>query len=171
MRDRFAFLPSALLLALPMTLHAQNPPQQQACAAAEYSQFDFWVGEWEVTGANGQRAGSNRITRVADRCGILEEWTSASGSGGVSINYFEPRTRTWNQHWVGAGGMILHLRGELQDGSMVMQGERQTPQGTVRDRIRWVPESGDRVRQIWDVSSDDGRTWQPAFNGLYVRRR
>lgn len=170
MRTSSAILLPLFTLLAPAALAAQGQLPRQSCTAAEHRQFDFWIGEWEVTGANGQRAGSSRISRVADGCGVLEEWTGANGQRGVSINYYDPATRTWNQHWVGGGGLILHLRGELQEGSMLMGGDRQGAQGPLKDRIRWAPETDGRVRQIWDVSSDNGTTWQPAFNGVYARR-
>ena len=40
----------------------------EPCSGAEYRQFDFWLGEWEVE-SGGKRAGTNRITRVQGGCG------------------------------------------------------------------------------------------------------
>jgi hypothetical protein len=53
---------------------------------------------------------------------------------------------------------------------MVLAGERQTPNGKVTDRIVWTPLEDGRVRQVWDMSSDGGRSWQLLFDGLYTRR-
>jgi hypothetical protein len=38
-----------------------------------------------------------------------------------------------------------------------------------RQRITWTPE-GDGLRQVWETSSDDGKTWEVAFDGQYRRR-
>ena len=32
------------------------------CAAAEFHQFDFWAGRWEVADGDGKPAGHNRVT-------------------------------------------------------------------------------------------------------------
>src|SRR5262245_9787030 len=58
----------------------------------EYSQFDYWVGDWEVRNPQGQIVGYNTIQKVVDGCVILENWTSASGSSGKSINYYNSAT-------------------------------------------------------------------------------
>ena len=49
---------------------AKKPP---ACTAAEFHQFDFWVGDWEVTSPQGKAAGSNHIESVLDGCAISEQ--------------------------------------------------------------------------------------------------
>jgi len=57
-------------------------------AQPEYSQFDFWVGDWEVRNPQGQIVGSSSIQKVVNGCVILENWTSASGGTGKSLNYY-----------------------------------------------------------------------------------
>src|SRR5262245_1825495 len=54
------------------------------CASAAARQFDFWLGEWEVT-ARGKLAGINRISRAAGDCALLEEYQSQSGYSGKSL--------------------------------------------------------------------------------------
>ena len=48
-----------------------------------FSEFDFWVGDWEVHTANGQFAGNNVITKEHRSCVLIENWVNASGSGGI----------------------------------------------------------------------------------------
>ncbi|HET7704523.1 MAG TPA: hypothetical protein VFM36_00410, partial [Thermoanaerobaculia bacterium] len=45
------------------------------CDRPEHRQFDFWAGEWTVTTPDGKTAGTNRITKIAGGCALLEEWT------------------------------------------------------------------------------------------------
>lgn len=143
-----------------------RPPP--GCHDPEHRQFDFWVGEWEVRNPDDQVIGHNSITRVADGCGLLEQWHSTRGGSGVSINMYEPGRGEWTQTWVGTGSR-LRISGGLQDGRMVMTGEapRETPDGEVLDRITWTPLDDGRVRQQWDVSGDEGSTWRTIFLGLY----
>ena len=66
---------TAMLLAIPATM-AQPVG---ACADEKKShQFDFWIGEWEVT-AGGKPAGMNSIQPILDGCVLQENW---KGSGG-----------------------------------------------------------------------------------------
>lgn len=141
----------------------------EACRGSEHRQFDFWLGDWEVTNNAGAVVGENRITRVSRGCGLLESWRGANGNQGSSLNWFDPQTGHWNQLWVGSG-LYLSLTGGLEDGRMVLSGERQTPQGAVIDRVEWMPLDDGRVRQVWKVSRDSGKTWQVVFDGTYARR-
>ncbi len=38
--------------------------QPAACTGSPYRQFDFWVGDWEVTNAQGVVVGQNTITKI-----------------------------------------------------------------------------------------------------------
>ena len=83
---------------------------------------------------------------------------------------YEPSPGHWTQTWVGSGGGILRLSGGLEDGKMVLRDDRVTARGPVKDRITWAPLPDGRVRQTWDISTDDGATWQTTFDGYYARR-
>jgi len=58
---------------------------------------------------------------------------------------------------------------------MVLEGRapaEDDPSRLDRQRITWTPSlDGSEVRQHWEVSSDDGATWQTAFDGHYRRRQ
>jgi hypothetical protein len=138
-----------------------------ACSAPEYRQFDFWIGEWMVTDLAGVQQGTSRITSVAGGCGIEEQWEGRDGVDGTSLNYYDAQTGLWNQHWVGGGGMVLHLEGGISEDGMAMLGERNTPRGWVLDRISWIPLDDGRVLQDWRISPDGGKTWNQAFVGWY----
>ncbi len=164
---------SALFAALAVLLVAPGAPAQQAqqppCAADAHRQFDFWVGTWEVTNAQGNVAGVNQITSILGGCVLLEEWKSNAGPyAGKSFNVYDAARDTWHQTWVDNGGLLLQLDGGLVDGSMVLEGTRPGPDGgEVLHRITWEPLKGGNVRQTWDTSPDGGENWTQQFNGLY----
>ena len=138
------------------------------CATDTHRQFDFWVGEWEVTNAEGKVVGTNRISSILGGCVILEEWKSAGPYAGKSLNMYDAANDRWHQTWVDNGGLLLELNGRLEAGNMVLSGSRPGAEGAeVLHRITWEPlENGD-VRQRWDTSTDDGATWANQFDGLY----
>ena len=132
------------------------------CQAPEYRQFDFWVGEWTVTKPDGKVAGTNRITKIAGGCALLEEWTGAGGVTGKSLNIYDASRKVWHQTWVDSEGTLLEIEGSFSGGAMRMS--------SASDRITWTPDPDGGVRQVWEQTSDGGKTWKSAFDGRYKRR-
>jgi hypothetical protein len=156
------------MLALPLLIGLLGGAPQTAspCASPEHRQFDFWIGEWEVTLPDGKVAGHNRITKILDGCALKEEWTGAKGNEGTSLNAWDPDARRWRQTWVDQGGTVLLLAGALEAGKMVLQGGG----GSGLQRITWTPMPDGRVRQLWESSSDGGRAWKVEFDGNYAKK-
>lgn len=157
----------------PASAPAPAPPPP-ACQAAEHRQFDFWIGHWDVYGPAGRPVGENRITAIAGRCALHESWTGRGGVTGESLNLYDQRDRRWHQTWVDSSGSRLQLSGGLEGSSMVLghTGPHDSKPGvTVRQRITWTPLPDGAVRQHWESSEDEGKTWQTLFDGRYVRRR
>ena len=150
------------------------PPAPKPCALPQHRQFDFWLGEWELRDAAGKLAGHNRITSVHNGCALLGEWQGNGGVTGSSLNLFDKERQRWHQTWVDSGGGLLTLEGGLEDGAMSLRGtstEAGPPAKRSLQRIRWQPQADGRVRQLWEASQDDGKTWTVAFDGWYTRRK
>jgi hypothetical protein len=162
---------AALALAAPSFAHTQTPPARPACTSAEHRQFDFWIGEWEVRRADGQRAGTNSITREHGGCALYERYTSVGGYTGSSLNIYDASRKRWHQTWTDKAGLLLELNGQFRDGSMVLSGETLGADGkSTKERISWTPRPDGTVRQLWEQSADGGATWTVAFDGIYSRR-
>ncbi len=155
----------SLVMAQSATPPSKSPPSP--CSQPEFAQFDFWLGEWEVMNPKGIRAGTNSITRAHGGCVILEQWTGAGGVTGSSFNIYTPSTKKWHQIWVDNGGTLLQLEGQFSAGSMHLEGEGLTPKGSMRNRITWTPRPDGTIRQLWEISTDGGKTWQASFDGTY----
>jgi hypothetical protein len=164
-------LSALILLALAQSA-APAPDATTRCPAAEHRQFDFWIGDWDVRGPQGQLLGHNRITSILGGCALQEEWSSAGGKVlGVSINAYDPADRRWHQAWVDTGPSRLALVGGIVDGRMVMEQRTAKPGGaTDVQRVTWGPLPDGRLRQHWEASADGGKTWKTAFDGYYSRR-
>jgi hypothetical protein len=159
-----------------MLRRASDAPAKPAsaskpCTSAEYRQFDFWVGDWEVTTSNGKLAGGNRITPILGGCAIREEWKGAGGLSGTSLNMWDAAGKRWRQTWVDDRGNVLVLIGQYRDGKMSLEGEGPGDNGaTVHNRITWSRLSEGRIRQLWETSKDGGKTWGVEFDGTYVAK-
>lgn len=151
---------------------AQNAPQRPCEAGGRYSDFDFWVGEWDVLTPDGKTAGTNKIEKTQHGCILLESWTGAGGGTGTSINYYDPSSEKWAQLWVSANGVVIRIEGELREGSMVLEGVLIGPGGKSQPfQGSWTPNDDGSVRQFFEISADGGETWTGWFDGTYVRQQ
>lgn len=136
-----------------------------------FTEFDFWVGSWEVHGPAGNFAGTNDVTREQRGCVLIENWTNSFGGGGMSINYVDKITGEWVQVWNDASGSQINIRGGLTDEGMLLVGTIHyvaTGQ-TLPFRALWTPLDDGRVRQFFEHSNDGGETWVSWFEGFYTR--
>ncbi len=150
---------------------AQRP---EPCAAPEYRQFDFWLGEWVVHNPAGKQVGTSRIEGILSGCALAEHWTGAGVSRGTSLNFYDAQHQRWHQTWIDNQGAPLELDGHLAAGKMVLEGEspsRRQPGKMILNRITGSKLDRDRVQQVWEVSPDGGKTWKIIFDGTYVHRQ
>jgi hypothetical protein len=166
---RLVLLPALLILSsVPSPAWSQGTP----CTDAEHRAFDFWAGSWEVRIPDGRLAGHNTIEVSLNGCVLHEHYTTPKGYEGESFNVFDASRGVWHQTWVDNGGALLTLEGAFDGEKMVLEGTTQDAAGAVTlQRITWSRVDGDpdRVRQLWEASSDSGSTWTVAFDGLYIR--
>ncbi|WP_394173795.1 hypothetical protein [Thalassotalea litorea] len=163
------------LLALIVATFAWPAMANSKCSTDEFRQFDFWLGNWQVinetTGAaNSSNAASmSKISKILGGCSILEEYQTANGFRGKSLNIFNAQTQSWHQTWVDNSGLLLQLEGKFVDGVMVLMGEVIDKDGkAVEQKISWQALDNGDVRQIWAQRDIDGK-WQVLFNGRYVK--
>ncbi|MCZ6640892.1 MAG: hypothetical protein O7F71_04905 [Gammaproteobacteria bacterium] len=138
------------------------------CAEPVYQAFDFWVGKWDVHVANGQTAGANQITRAQKGCLLVENWQGVQGSTGLSMNFYDPVAGQWQQMWV-SPGVIIDIRGGLDDGSMVLEGLITYTASNDRFPFKgsWTLLEDGRIRQFFEESREPGE-WKPWFEGFYT---
>lgn len=166
MRFRFALL--SLALAAP-AVAAQNAPKF-GCTEAVHRQFDFWIGEWDVT-VQEKPAGRSSITLEEQGCVIHEHWTGSRGGTGQSFNFYDPVTKDWHQVWVDNSASWLHLTGHFADDKMMLTGVAPGQDNApTQQRLTFFKNADGTVRQLWETSTD-GKTWSTAFDGLYRKRK
>lgn len=134
--------------------------------------FDFWVGDWDVHLADGRFAGTNRVTSEQRGCVLLENWKSATGGTGMSINYLDRDDGQWVQVWNDPSGNQIRISGKRTDEGMALEGTIHyvSSNTTYPFRGLWTPLPDGRVRQYFEQSTDDAESWTPWFEGFYTRR-
>lgn len=157
--------------AVPVRAAQDAPFPLESCTdSAVARQLDFWVGDWQAVGADGQPVGVNRVRKLHGGCVIEENWTSAkSGVTGQSMNYVDPRDGRWKQVWFDSSGTLVTYDGELRDGAMRFEGQTVEADGTaVVARAVVEPVGGGRLHHAIEHSKDGGESWEVVFEATYV---
>ncbi|HEY4129283.1 MAG TPA: hypothetical protein VGM50_01600 [Gemmatimonadaceae bacterium] len=145
------------------------PPAVTPCAGAtERHQFDFWIGEWDVTTPDGTPQGKSSVQSMAGGCGLLENWTALNGMTGKSLNAFNPLEKHWQQYWVGQGGFVTEYRdSEVHDKSIAFYTRAPGRTG----RLTFTPLDDGTVRQFSELSTDGEKTWTVQYDYRYHRAK
>ncbi|HEY3644056.1 MAG TPA: hypothetical protein VGM16_01850 [Gammaproteobacteria bacterium] len=155
--------------ALPILFALLSPSlAQAACADLQYRQFDFLLGDWNVATADGKLVGHDRVEKAYGGCVVQEHWTSVDGGTGGSVSIYDASRKLWHQTWVDSTGTLVVLEGGPKGGAMLMTGEMTDGGKRVQDRMSWTPQGG-KIRQLWETSSDGGKTWQIIFDVYYSK--
>lgn len=169
-----------LLLILFVLVAARSAAQKTPCNSNPvYRQLDFWVGEWEAFGKNSTKAGDSRISIILDSCIVLEEWTSVQPQQGIryagkSFNTYNAVTRQWQQTWVdNVGGTTEYLSGKLENNTMVFLTQPfQFSKDTMAIRkLQLFNLAKDKVRQLFEISKDNGKSWSVEYDLEYRRKK
>lgn len=150
------------------------------CSSPEFRQFDFWLGQWELTwpaeqtgGQAGDTAhGTNRIERLFGDCAISETFATADGTfRGRSLSVFDRREGTWRQTWVDSTGGYLSLTGGYNGDTMeLLTEEVERDDRLVVQRMVFSDIGPDSLNWAWQNSVDGGATWKDAWTITYQRR-
>ena len=117
-------------------------PSAPAPSEGGASGFDFWLGEWECTYANGSAV--NRITKVLGQ--VIQEDFRSAGLNGHSISVFNEGRQLWMQTWVDDQNGYLLFVGRRESDRMILMGRR--PDGTPTG-----------MRMVWDEIRVDAFSW------------
>jgi hypothetical protein len=143
---------------------------------AEAHQFDFWLGDWDLTWAGGGR-GHNRITRILDGQVIQEQFTELATDPndtkplhGLSVSVYAPSLGVWRQTWVDSTGSYMDFLGGYADGKLTLSMERAVNGRPTRYRMVFYNIAAHTLDWDWERSEDDGQSWQLLWRIHYQRR-
>jgi hypothetical protein len=133
--------------------------------------FDFWLGEWQVTWNDGRDRGRNSIAKEYGGNVVYERFDGRPGIElvGMSVSVYREAIDRWFQTWVDDSGNYFALQGGMEDGEMILLGEQSGPRGRVSLRMRFSDIEHDRFTWRWESSKDDGSTWEPLWELAYER--
>lgn len=150
---------------------------QKPCSAAQASQFDFWIGEWNLYWNDSIR-GNNRIEKMFGNCTVHESFSNPkTGYRGQSWSVYNSNSDYWQQTWVDSNGGYIALTGGKQGDSMVLTTEEQkvpvniSPTGKLISRMVYHNIKADSFDWVWEASTDGGISWKPKWKIHYERRR
>jgi hypothetical protein len=153
------------------TTPAANPAAPN-CPAMEFHQLDFWLGDWDTQDVEAKDTTSvarTHVDPIAASCAVHELYEQTDGLIGDSILSYDPVRKQWQQTWVTNHGSIMQIYGNFKDGTLTLQGETHLRDGrTIGQRITWKAE-GKGVRETGVSSKDNGKTWEPYFDVLFVK--
>lgn len=150
------------------------------CSSPESRQFDFWLGEWDLSWpaeqAGGQpgemMTGTNRIERLFGPCAIEESFSTADGSfRGRSLSVYDVGAGLWRQTWVDSQAAYLIFTGGMGDGKMILATEPVGDDGReMINRMVFADITAVSLNWSWQRSEDGGDSWQDRWTISYRRQ-
>jgi len=154
-----------------MTLEGVDPEEAASSPIPKTRQFDFWIGDWEVSWGESGR-GTNRVQAILDGCVILENFDGAPSIDlrGMSVTAYNPALEKWQQTWVDNQGNYFDFVGGYLDGRMILSRDTVIEGREVTQRMVWYNIRGDELDWNWERSHDGGKTWELLWHIHYRRR-
>ncbi|MCY3971407.1 MAG: hypothetical protein OXG74_15855 [Acidobacteria bacterium] len=167
----------AALLLMPAVLAflAGTPAAALSDGACEvdgsHRALDFLLGEWRLV-SDEQVVGRSRVEKLEDGCLIAETWEFADDRSGRTYTSFDAAAGVWRRFSVSNQGVVTRSSGTVDQGELLLRGERTTVLGEVlRWRERLTPEADGRVARVarYSTAGDRGDpTGSSVFVGYYV---
>lgn len=162
---------AALTLAAGVQAASTTDTSQLPCSSPEASQFDFWVGDWQLAWGD-TLGGTNHVTKPLGGCVIQEQFSSNGTAGlkGMSFSVYDPKAHQWQQTWVDNSGGYMVFTGGFADGKMTLSRKWTTRDGKpVIQRMVYSDITSDTFVWDWQASTDDGATWKTNWHIQYRR--
>lgn len=145
------------------------------CTSAESRQFDFWLGEWDVSpGQSSVIVAESVITLHDQGCVILENWRPFRDAHGHSINAYDAANQSWRQTWVDASGTITQYVGARDAEGVIRLDNLGAGPGdrppTERRRMNFARIDENTVRQWGELYEEAAQSWTTEWAFIYRRR-
>lgn len=136
-------------------------------------QFDFWLGEWDCSWADGadRRVASNSVYLDLGGAVVVESFDGRPflELQGMSFSVYDRDTRCWKQTWVDSEGTYLDFTGGFENGAMELRRTAEVDGSPALFRVRWENIERDALDWSWQRSDDGGETWTSLWELEYSR--
>ena len=132
------------------------------------NQFDFWLGEWDVTWDEDGK-GKNHILRIMDDK-IIQENFSAPDLIGMSVSSYDPERKLWCQTWVDNNGSYLDFTGGFENDKMILSRDAIVRAQACKQRMVWFNIEANQFDWNWERSDDGGESWRMLWQIKYTRK-
>ena len=138
----------------------------------ETRQFDFWLGDWDVTWGENER-GSNHVEAIMDGHVILENFDGSPSLPlrGMSLSAYNAKINKWQQTWVDNEGSYWSFSGDYKEDRMILTTEDLEQGKRIDLRMIFYNIKPDEFDWRWEKSLDTGKTWSLKWQLHYQRRR
>lgn len=143
--------------------------EPQGCGASSPTrQLDYWLGDWSVS--SGRAASSySRVDLELDGCLVVERWNDGKGHSGQNLFAYSTGDQGWRGLFADNKGRVhVFVNGQVSDERAEFLGPSRGPNGeAVLNRIRLLRNAPHQLEQIWEKSSDEGKSWTTQFRLQY----
>ncbi len=151
---------SAILCATAAAGPALSKDVPPTCATNLLRALDFRIGSFRGVTATGQFAGTTDVRPDADGCALIEHWKGAMGGNGVGLFFYDRMQGAWRFTYINADGETLTLIGIADAEGVTFTDENHFYDFQGLHQMRWERAPHGAVRQVWKLSTDQGKTWR-----------
>ncbi len=155
---------------------AVRPRRPAGCTSPESRQFDFWLGEWDVSpsaSTTGVTVAESSISLHDQGCVIIEHWRPFGGGHGHSLNSYDAADQKWHQTWVDSTGSRTEFAGAVDSEGVLrfdVLGPPQPGQAPGARRMNFQRIDASTVRQWGDLTPEGGGELVVEWDFTYRRR-
>ncbi len=177
-----------IFIVLGSSLFAQQDAGATTSLDAEYHQFQFLIGDWDIQSKTfdaptGKLLLEKRAWQHAkyldEKRMIFDQWTSYTPSGeklthGVTLRAYSKVSGQWQNAYLSSFPVEppSDFVTKWQDNEMEGQGSWEHPRvGTIQFKIRFFDITTNRYKWEQKLSIDDGKTWHLERSYIANRRR
>lgn len=135
--------------------------------------LDFWLGNWTVAAPGGGANATSSVTVELGKCLVVERWNGGRDHLGENFFGYSADDKQWHGLFADNEGRVhVFVDGTVSHGVAQFTGPSHGSQGeTILNRVTIRRVSGNQVEQMWEKSTDGGKSWTTAFRGEYTRAR
>lgn len=135
--------------------------------------LDFWLGQWTISAPGGTPSATSTVALELDKCLVVERWDGGRGHTGENLFGYSADDQSWHGLFADNEGRVhVFVDGKSSTGLAQFSGPSRGPNGeTILNRVTIRRIDANNVEQVWEKSSDGGKTWSTAFRGEYTRKQ